>query len=92
MGKQFFDPNAPVVNDLFPNNDALADYDNKIGGPEQTQHPIFSINEKADSILVRFEGDRRLSVAGTVAQLSLVNENIRVSFLGDDALVRWREL
>ncbi len=86
-GQAIFDSKAPGVMDLFPNNDALADYDNKIGGPEQTQHPIFSITEKADSILVRFEGDRRLSVAGTVAQLSQVNENIRISFLGDDALV-----
>ena len=86
-GQAIFDSKAPGVMDLFPNNDALADYDNKIGGPEQTQNPVFSINEEADSILVRFEGDRRLSVAGTVAQLSLVNENIRISFIDDDALV-----
>ena len=86
-GQAIFDSKAPGVMDLFPNNDALADYGDKIGGPEQTQHPVFSINEEADSILVRFEGDRRLSVAGTVAQLSLLNKNIRVSFIDDDALV-----
>ncbi len=86
-GQAIFDSKAPGIIDLFPNNDALADYDNKIGGSEQTQHPVFQINEKADSILVRFEGDRRLSVAGTAAQLSMVNENIRVSFIGDNALV-----
>ena len=85
-GQAIFDSKAPGVIDLFPNNDALADYDNKIGGPEQTQNPIFSINEEADSILVRFEGSTPRSVAGTPDQLSMVNENIRISFIGDDAL------
>ena len=85
-GQAIFDAKAPGVINLFPNTDALADYDNKIGGPEQTQNPVFSINEEVDSILVRFEGSSRRSVAGTVDQLSMVDKNIRISFTGEDAL------
>ena len=76
-----------MISKLFPNNADLEDYDNKIGGPENTQNPVFRLNEAVDSILVRYEGGGNiLEVAGTDAQNATVNKNIRVSFMGDQAL------
>ena len=82
--KAIFDGTPPTAKDLFPNNEALADYDNKIG--DGTQHPIFQVTEKLDSLQVRYEGDSQISVVGTAAQLSMVNENIKVTFTGKDSL------
>ncbi len=88
-GDAIFDAKAPVVKLGFPTNAALTELDNKIGGAEQTQHPVFSINEATDSILVRYEGGGTiLSVAGTAADEAKVNKNIQVKFLGDNALVQ----
>ncbi len=88
-GDAIFDAKGPVVTLGFPTNAALTELDNKIGGPEQTQHPVFSINEATDSILVRYEGGGTiLSVAGTAADEAKVNKNIQVKFLGDNALVQ----
>lgn len=85
--RAIFDGKAPKVSELFPSNSALADYDNKIG--DGTQHPIFRINEMADSILVRYDGDSGThSVAGTAAQLKVVNQNINVMFEGKDDSLR----
>ena len=76
-----------LIDKLFPNNTDLEDYDDKIGGAEGTQNPVFRINEKVDSILVRYQGGETiLDVVGTDAQNSTVNKNIRVRFMGDDAL------
>ena len=72
---------------MFPNNADLEDYGDKIGGPENTQNPVFRLNEKVDSILVRYVGNGgRLDMVGTSAQNATVNKNIRVSFMGDKAL------
>ena len=85
--KAIFDGTPPVINDLFPNNDALKDYGNKIG--DGTQHPIFSINEATDSILVRYAGDSGdHDVAGTAAQKKMVNKNIKVMFTGKNDSLR----
>ena len=85
-GTAIFDNKAPEVQRLFPNNDDLKDSGNKIGGPEQTQNPVFRITEAVDSMLVRYEGDDILDIAGSAAQRSTVDQNIRFSFLGDNAL------
>ena len=85
-GTAIFDNKAPEVQRLFPNNDDLKVGGNKIGGPEQTQNPVFRITEAVDSMLVRYEGDDILDVAGTAAQRSTVDQNIRIPFLGDNAL------
>ena len=86
-GDPIFDNKAAAISKLFPNTADLEPYDNKIGGPEGTQHPVFRLNEAVDSILVRYEGGGgSLDVVGTDAQNATVNNNIRVSFMGDDAL------
>ena len=86
-GDPIFDNKAAVISKLFPNNDDLEDYGDKIGGAENTQNPVFRLNEKVDSILVRYEGGGNiLDVVGTDAQNATVNQNIRVSFMGDNAL------
>ncbi len=86
-GDAIFDAKAPVITIGFPTAKALEELDGKIGGAEQTQHPVFSINEATDSILVRYEGSGAvLSVAGTAADEAMVNKNIQVMFLGDNAL------
>lgn len=86
-GDPIFDNKAAALTKLFPNTDDLEPYGKKIGGPEGTQHPVFRLNEAVDSILVRYEGDGGiLDVAGTDAQESVVGQNIRVKFLGDQAL------
>ena len=86
-GQAVFDTKAPTISKLFPNTGALPD--NKIGGAEQTQNPVFRIDEVTDSILVRYEsgaGDL-LSVIGTAGDLLIgAGENIRISFSGDNAL------
>ena len=85
-GQAVFDTKAPTISKLFPNTDALPD--NKIGGPEQTQNPVFRVDEVTDSILVRYEsaGGDLLSVIGTAGDLLKVGENIRIPFLDDNAL------
>lgn len=86
-GDAIFDAKAPKITIGFPTSKALEELDGKIGGAEQTQHPVFSINEATDSILVSYEGGGAvLSVAGTVADEAKVNKNIRVKFLGNNAL------
>ena len=81
-GQAIFDNKAPEVQRLFPNTDDLSD--NKIGGG--TQHPVFRITEAVDSLLVRYEGsDGILEVAGTAAHKDKGEQNIRISFLGDNA-------
>ncbi len=86
-GDPIFDNKAAAISKLFPNTADLEPYDNKIGGPEGTQHPVFRLNEAVDSILVRYEGGGgSLDVVGTDAQNATVNNNIRVRFMGDDAL------
>ena len=86
-GDPIFDNKVPKISKLFPNNADLEDYGDKIGGAENTQNPVFRLNEKVDSILVRYEGGGNiLDVAGTDAQNATVNKNIRVSFMGDNAL------
>ena len=76
-----------MLSRLFPNTADLEPYDLKIGGPEGTQHPVFRLNEAVDSILARYEGGGDiLEVAGTDAQNSTVNNNIRIRFMGDNAL------
>ena len=86
-GDPIFDNKAAALTKLFPNTTDLEPYDNKIGGPEGTQHPVFRLNEAVDSILVRYEGGGGvLDVAGTDAQEKVVGNNIRVQFLGDNAL------
>ena len=86
-GDPIFDNKAAVISKLFPNTTDLEPYDQKIGGPEGTQHPVFRLNEAVDSILVRYEGGGDLlEVAGTDAQESVVGNNIRVKFLGDNGL------
>ena len=88
-GDAIFDAKLPTVKIGFPINAALTELDNKIGGAEQTQHPVFSINEATDSILVRYEGGGAIkSVPGTDADEAKVNKNIQVKFLGDDALAQ----
>ena len=85
--KAIFDGTPPKVENLFPNNDALKDYGNKIG--DGTQHPIFSINEATDSILVRYAGDSGdHDVPGTAAQKKMVNKNIKVMFTGKNDSLR----
>ena len=86
-GDPIFDNKVPAISKLFPNNADLEAYGDKIGGPENTQNPVFRLNEKVDSILVRYVGNGgNLDVVGTSAQNNTVNNNIRVSFTGDDAL------
>ena len=86
-GDPIFDNKAAVISKLFPNNVDLAAYDQKIGGPEGTQHPVFRLNEAVDSINVRYEGGGTiLDVVGSDANNSTVNNNIRIKFLGDNAL------
>ena len=86
-GDPIFDNLAAKLTKLFPNTTDLEPYGLKIGGPEGTQNPVFRLNEKVDSILVRYEGGGGiLEVAGTDAQNNTVNKNIRVQFMGDDAL------
>ena len=90
-GDAIFDAKLPTVKIGFPINAALTELDNKIGGAEQTQHPVFSIDEATDSILVRYEGGGAIkSVAGTDADEAedKVNKNIQVKFLGDNALAQ----
>ena len=88
-GDAIFDAKDPNVTIGFPTNAALTELDNKIGGAEQTQHPVFSIDEATDSILVRYEGGGAvLSVAGTAADEGKVDKNIQVKFLGDNALTQ----
>ena len=75
-----------IVN-FSPSADALEN--NKIGGPEGTQHPVFRVNETVDSILVRYEGGDGVldvGIGGADATSNAVNKNIRVKFLGDNAL------
>ena len=81
-----FDSKAPTISRLFPNNADLGDIA-QIGGSGMTQHPVFRINEQADSITVRYQSaERVLTKVGTDPQLSMVNDNINVRFTGDDAL------
>ena len=86
-GDAIFDPNAPAIKLLFPTNAALKELNDKVGGAENTQNPVFTINEATDSILVRYEGGGTLlSVAGTAADEAKVNKDIMVAFMGDNAL------
>ncbi len=86
-GDPIFDNLPAKLTKLFPNTDDLEPYDNKIGGPEGTQHPVFRLNEAVDSILARYEGGGNiLEVAGTDAQNKIVDNNIRVRFMGDNEL------
>ena len=88
-GDAIFDAKDPNITLGFPTNEALKELDNKIGGAEQTQHPVFSIDEATDSIMVRYEGGGGiLSVVGTDADEAKVNANIQVKFLGDNALTQ----
>ena len=87
-GVAIFDAKVPVVSKLFPNNTSLDAYGNKIGGSENTQNPVFRINEVTDSILVRYYGRDKRDVVGSTAQLSIVGENIKVSFSGKDSLIQ----
>ena len=88
-GQPFFDSKDPEINEnkFFPRADALEN--NKIGGPEGTQNPVFRVDELVDSILVRYEGgDGVLDVGlgGTAATSKAKNQSIRIKFLGDQAL------
>ena len=86
-GDPIFDNKGAVISKLFPNGADLEDYDDKIGGPEGTQHPVFRLNEAVDSINVRYEGGGTiLSVVGSDADNNTVGNNIRIKFLGDNAL------
>ena len=86
-GDPIFDNLAAKLTKLFPNTTDLEPYDLKIGGPEGTQNPVFRLNEAVDSILARYEGGGDiLEVVGTDAQNSTVNNNIRIKFMGDNAL------
>ena len=88
-GTAIYDNLAPKITNLFPNNADLGKTaaGQKIGG--DSQHPVFRINEVTDSILVRYQADdgTKLDIAGTIAQEATKNQNIRVKFLGDNALV-----
>ncbi len=88
-GQPHFDSKNPTVNEakFFPRADALEN--NKIGGPEGTQHPVFRVDEKVDSILVRYEGGDGVldvGIGGANATSKAPKQNIRVKFLGDQAL------
>ena len=88
-GDAIFDGKPPVITLGFPINAALKELDNKIGGPEQTQNPVFSINEVTDSILVRYEGGGAvLSVAGTADDEGKVDKNIQVKFVEPNDLAQ----
>ena len=88
-GDAIFDGKPPVITLGFPTNAALKELDNKIGGPEQTQNPVFSINEVTDSILVRYEGGGAvLSVAGTADDEGKVDKNIQVKFVSPNDLAQ----
>ena len=88
-GQAIFDAKPPTISDLFPNTTALADHGNQIGGVERTQDPVFSLNEKVDSLVVRYDGDRQLTVrkGGSAADALNANENIRIQFVDDDKLI-----
>ena len=87
-GNPTFDAKAPAVEIVFPTNASLGSLDNKIGGDDRTQDPIFKVNEATDSILVRYvSSERTLDVAVLNAADRKVDENIVVQFMGDNALV-----
>ena len=85
-GTAIFDNKEPEVSRLFPNTTDLKD--KKVGGPEDTQNPIFRISEAADSILARYDGSEEgfLDVAGLAADKSNVGKNIELLFDGDNVL------
>ena len=86
-GQAILDSKAPKVEGLFPSNEHLEGYDNKIGGPEDTEHPRFSVNEAVDSILVRYQSSfRGLSKVGTDAQLSMAQDGVKIEFVDKDSL------
>ncbi|MDE2798726.1 MAG: T9SS type A sorting domain-containing protein [Gemmatimonadota bacterium] len=86
-GDPIFDNLPAKLTKLFPNTTDLEPYDLKIGGSEGTQNPVFRLNEAVDSILARYEGGGDiLEVVGTDAQNSTVDNNIRIKFMGDNAL------
>ena len=87
-GNAVFDAKAPKIDRLFPNTAALGE-NQKVGGAEGTQNPVFRINEAADSISVRYSGGGsylEVTRGGSHADLSKVNENIKIAFTGDNAL------
>ena len=87
-GDAIFDAKAPKVTMIFPTNDALEEaLDNKIGGDDRTQDPIFQVNEATDSILVRYVSTERTLDVVLANGSDAVDENIAVQFMGDNALV-----
>ena len=88
-GQAIFDAKPPTISNLFPNTTALADHGNQIGGVERTQDPVFSLNEKVDSLVVRYDGDRQLTIrkGGSAADAFEANENIRIQFVDDNKLI-----
>ena len=87
-GDATFDAKAPEVEIIFPTNDALEEaLGNKIGGVDRTQDPIFRVNEATDSILVRYVSNERTLDVVLADGSSKKDQNIVVSFLGDEELV-----
>ena len=84
----------PKSIDCSPTNTDLEDeaYNGRIGGDEQTHFPQFRMNEKADSILVRYVSglDEVKNVVGNVAQLEETTQDIKFRFTGEDGASRWR--
>ena len=79
---------APVIDIIFPTNDALEEaLGNKIGGTDRTQDPIFQVNEATDSIVVRYVSSERTLDVVFAEGSSKVDENIAVQFLGDEELI-----
>ena len=86
-GDAIFDAVAPEVTIVFPTNDILESLGNKIGGDDNTQDPIFTVNEATDSIVVRYVSSERTVNSILPDGSSKVDENIQAEFMGDDALV-----